>query len=87
VADIKDLFRSPKHPYSQALLNAVPRLAQEGELQSIEGSVPNLVTPPSGCRFHPRCRHAMAVCREKFPEMIEIEKNHLVACYWAASRR
>jgi peptide/nickel transport system ATP-binding protein len=87
VADIKDLFRSPKHPYSQALLNAVPRLAQEGELQSIEGSVPNLVTPPSGCRFHPRCRHAMAVCREKFPEMIEIEKNHLVACYWAASQR
>jgi peptide/nickel transport system ATP-binding protein len=87
VADIKDLFRSPKHPYTQALLNAVPRLAQEGELQSIEGSVPNLVTPPSGCRFHPRCRHALALCRGEFPEMIEIEKNHLVACYWAASKR
>lgn len=85
VADIKDLFRSPKHPYTQALLNAVPRLAREGELQSIEGSVPNLVTPPPGCRFHPRCRHAMAVCQKKFPEMIEIEKNHLVACYWATS--
>jgi peptide/nickel transport system ATP-binding protein len=87
VADVKDLFRSPKHPYTQALLNAVPRLAQEGALQSIEGSVPNLVTPPSGCRFHPRCRHAMAVCGEKFPEMIEIEKNHQVACYWAASQK
>ena len=87
VADIKDLFRSPKHPYTQALLNAVPRLAQEGALQSIEGSVPNLVTPPSGCRFHPRCSHAMDVCREKFPEMIEIGKNHLVACYWAASQK
>ena len=87
VADIKDLFRSPKHPYTQALLNAVPRLSQEGALQSIEGSVPNLVTPPPGCRFHPRCRHATAVCREKFPEMIEIGKNHLVACYWAASQK
>ena len=87
VADIKDLFRSPKHPYTQALLSAVPRLSQEGALQSIEGSVPNLVTPPPGCRFHPRCRHAMAVCREKFPEMIEIGKNHLIACYWAASQR
>jgi len=87
VADIKDLFRSPKHPYTQALLSAVPRLSQEGALQSIEGSVPNLVTPPPGCRFHPRCRQAMAVCREKFPEMVEIQKNHQVACYWAASQK
>ncbi len=87
VADIKDLFRSPRHPYTQALLSAVPRLSQEGALQSIEGSVPNLVTPPPGCRFHPRCRHAMAICREKFPKMIEVEKNHLVACYWAALKK
>jgi len=82
VADIKDIFRSPKHPYTQALLNSVPRLSQEGELQSIEGSVPNLVSPPSGCRFHPRCPHAMEVCRGVFPEMKEVAKNHLVACYW-----
>ena len=82
VADIKDLFRSPRHPYTRALLNSVPRLSQEGELQSIEGSVPNLVTPPSGCRFHPRCPHAMEVCKGKFPEMKEVGKNHLVACYW-----
>jgi peptide/nickel transport system ATP-binding protein len=46
VADIKDLFRSPRHPYTQALLNSVPRLSQEGKLQSVEGSVPNLVSPP-----------------------------------------
>ncbi len=85
VADIKDLFRSPKHPYTRALLNSVPRLSQEGALQSIEGSVPNLVTPPSGCRFHPRCPHAMEVCKRVFPEMIEVAKNHQVACYWATS--
>jgi peptide/nickel transport system ATP-binding protein len=82
VADIKDIFRSPKHPYTQALLNSVPRLSQEGELQSIEGSVPNLVSPPSGCRFHPRCPHAMEVCKGVFPEMKEVAKNHQVACYW-----
>ena len=87
VADIKDLFRSPKHPYTQALLNSVPRLSQEGELRSIEGSVPNLVSPPSGCRFHPRCPHAMEVCKGVFPEMIEVAKNHQVACYWVASKK
>ena len=87
VADIKDLFRSPKHPYTRALLNSVPRLSQEGELRSIEGSVPNLVSPPSGCRFHPRCPHAMEVCKGVFPEMIEVAKNHQVACYWAASQK
>ncbi len=84
VADIKDLFRSPRHPYTRALLNSVPRLSQEGALQSIEGSVPNLVSPPSGCRFHPRCPHAMQKCKGVFPEMIEVAKNHQVACYWVA---
>ena len=87
VADIKDLFRSPRHPYTQALLNSVPRLSQEGKLQSVEGSVPNLVSPPSGCRFHPRCPHAMEVCKGVFPEMLEVAKNHQVACYWAASQK
>ncbi|MGD2187786.1 MAG: ABC transporter ATP-binding protein, partial [Desulfobacterales bacterium] len=87
VAGIKDLFRSPKHPYTQALLNSVPRFSQEGQLQSIEGSVPNLVTPPSGCRFHPRCPHAMPVCKGVFPEMLEVAKNHQVACYWVASKK
>jgi peptide/nickel transport system ATP-binding protein len=57
----------------------------EDDLKSIDGYVPNLVTPPGGCRFHPRCAHAMAVCREAFPEMTEIGKNHLVACYWSAA--
>ena len=87
VADVKNLFQKPLHPYTRALLAAVPKFSMEDELKSIEGNVPNLVTPPSGCRFHPRCPHAMAVCREQFPEMIEMEKDHLVACYWAASQR
>ena len=87
VADVKDLFQKPLHPYTRALLAAVPKFTMEDELKSIEGNVPNLVTPPSGCRFHPRCPHAMAVCQEAFPEMSEIGPTHLVACYWAAEQK
>ena len=87
VADVNNLFQKPLHPYTRALLTAVPKFSMEEELKSIEGNVPNLVTPPSGCRFHPRCPHAMAVCRDGFPEMTEIGQRHLVACYWAASQR
>ena len=86
VADVKDLFQKPLHPYTRALLDAVPKFSMEDDLKSIDGHVPNLVMPPSGCRFHPRCSHAMVVCREAFPEMTEIGQNHLVACYWAASK-
>jgi peptide/nickel transport system ATP-binding protein len=81
VADVQELFKHPKHPYTKALLHAVPKASQEGALESIEGTVPNLVHPPPGCRFHPRCPHAMPVCQTEFPETKEIAKNHLVACY------
>lgn len=81
VADVKDLFRRSLHPYTKALLDAVPKFSMEGALRSIEGNVPNLVTPPSGCRFHPRCPSAMEICREAAPDLIEIQRNHLVACY------
>ena len=83
VAAVEELFESPLHPYTRALLDAVPKFTTQAELRSIEGNVPNLVTPPPGCRFHPRCPHAMNACRKAFPEMKEIKKDHLVACYWA----
>jgi peptide/nickel transport system ATP-binding protein len=86
VADVRVLFERPLHPYTRALLEAVPKFSVEKELKSIEGNVPNLVTPPPGCRFHPRCPHAMGICRETFPEMKEVDKDHLVACYWAESK-
>jgi peptide/nickel transport system ATP-binding protein len=81
IADVKDLFRQPKHPYTQALLHSVPRLSQEGALQSIDGNVPNLVMPPPGCRFHPRCKHAKEICRKHFPEQVEVGHSHYVSCY------
>jgi peptide/nickel transport system ATP-binding protein len=87
IADVENLFKNPQHPYTQALLEAVPKFSMAGTLKSIEGNVPNLVTPPPGCRFHPRCPHAMAVCQQTFPEMIEKEKGHMVACYWVESKR
>jgi peptide/nickel transport system ATP-binding protein len=87
VADVEELFENPLHPYTMALLEAVPRFTMEKELQSIAGNVPNLVTPPPGCRFHPRCPHAMDVCRQEFPAMKEITKDHLVACYWVEQKK
>ncbi|UCH22182.1 MAG: ABC transporter ATP-binding protein [Deltaproteobacteria bacterium] len=87
IADVENLFKNPQHPYTQALLEAVPKFSMAGTLKSIEGNVPNLVTPPPGCRFHPRCPHAMAVCQQTFPEMIEKEKGHMVACYWIESNK
>lgn len=81
VAAVKDLFRHPLHPYTRALLTAVPRISQHEPLASIEGSVPNLVSPPPGCRFHPRCPNAMPVCLKAFPKMVTEEENHTVACY------
>jgi peptide/nickel transport system ATP-binding protein len=81
VGDVRSLFENPLHPYTRALLESVPRFSTEGMLKSIEGNVPNLVEPPPGCRFHPRCPHAMDICREVFPEMVDVEKDHLVACH------
>ncbi len=81
VADVKDLFRSPRHPYTQALLNSVPRISHEGELDTIEGNVPNLVSPPTGCRFHPRCNRTVADCQKTLPELTALGEGHYVACW------
>ncbi|MEW5724812.1 MAG: ABC transporter ATP-binding protein [Thermodesulfobacteriota bacterium] len=81
VADVDRLFRRPLHPYTKALLDSVPKFSMEGTLRSIEGNVPNLVEPPPGCRFHPRCPERRAACVEKRPPLLEIEPDHFVACY------
>ena len=81
-ADLKTLFKSPKHPYTHALLAAVPKVGtKKGKLASIPGMVPSLITPPPGCKFHPRCPHAMDICRKKFPQMSEIEKGRMARCF------
>ncbi len=75
------LFEKPLHPYTGGLLQAVPRVGRTDELKAIKGTVPDLVNPPSGCRFHPRCPHVMDICKSERPPFIEIEPNHYVACY------
>jgi len=78
---VENLFENPLHPYTKALLRAIPK-KDTTRLESIEGTVPNLVDPPSGCRFHPRCPKARKKCREIKPEIKKAEKNHLVACHF-----
>lgn len=88
VATVDDLFRDPKHPYTRGLLRSVPKEDQSESLATIPGTVPNLVRPPSGCRFHPRCPRAHDVCRRAKPETVGIATEHSVAChlYSAAGR-
>ncbi len=79
---VREVFRRPLHPYAQGLLASIPRLDKPSkELSSIPGSVPNLITPPSGCRFHPRCPYAMPVCKTEAPPMTIEGPDHRVACY------
>ena len=80
-AAVKDIFAKQYHPYTEGLIASVPKRDQKGELKPIHGTVPNLVTPPTGCRFHPRCPKAMDICSQVKPETIEIAPEHFVACH------
>lgn len=82
LASNEDLFKEPLHPYTQGLLSAIPRINIDlPRLATIEGNVPNLLRPPSGCRFHPRCPYSMDICSQAKPEMIEVKPGHKVACH------
>ncbi len=70
-APISDIFKEPLHPYTQGLLNSVPRLGCRMELNPIPGNVPALLNLPKGCRFNPRCSHAFDLCREQEPQLID----------------
>lgn len=85
LADEFDLYSNPKHPYTEALLSAVPVPDPEAHRQRIvlEGDVPNPVNPPSGCAFHPRCGRATDICSQERPEWRELGTNHFAACHLA----
>ncbi len=80
------IFERPSHPYTQGLMASIPSLdsARKAPLSIIEGRVPGLHELPSGCRFHPRCGHAAALCRETDPELLQVEAGHSAACHWTA---
>jgi oligopeptide/dipeptide ABC transporter ATP-binding protein len=86
-APTHDAFYAPAHPYTVGLLKSIPSLeGKRGELPVIPGRVPDLVTPPTGCRFHPRCPFAMDICSKEKPPMATVGPDHRVACHiWNGS--
>ena len=84
-APTRKLFDNPSHPYTKALLSAIPSLDPDdsGKAQKLEGEIPSPVNPPPGCRFHTRCHLAEARCRTEIPEWRELSDGHSVACHFA----
>ncbi|MFN5667940.1 ABC transporter ATP-binding protein [Bradyrhizobium sp.] len=84
-APVEELFGDPRHPYTQGLIRSIPRIDLDAEhktrLEAIGGSVPILLNPPPGCRFAPRCKHAMSICTEQEPRLREIAPGHRMACH------
>ena len=81
-ASVIDIFTNPNHPYTKGLLDSIPKIEEHKKfLYDIPGVVPDPRHFPKGCKFHPRCPHAMDICKEKQPEFKEINKNHKSACW------
>ena len=80
VGEVDQIINNPQHPYTKGLINAIPS-DRRNELVEIRGSVPDLVNPPSGCRFHPRCDYVRDLCKNEKPKVLQIEKDHIVACF------
>lgn len=83
LSDSDRIFKNPLHPYTKALLQAIPRtdVDKGQELQTIDGDIPSAVRPPKGCRFHTRCKYCMDICKQFEPELKEVEEGHFVACH------
>jgi len=85
LAPTKELFYAPKHPYTEALMSAIPEVDPDQEMVPVhlEGEIPSPVNPPSGCRFHTRCPYVQDICKTEIPKWQEIEKGRFVACHFA----
>jgi len=82
IGKAEEIYKSPSHPYTQLLLQSIPDIRKRNSgLKSIPGFPPDLINPPSGCRFHPRCPFAMEICKVQEPEMTRVSPTHYVACH------
>jgi oligopeptide/dipeptide ABC transporter ATP-binding protein len=81
VGPLESLVRTPRHPYTSALLRSRPHVGMTGDIPTIPGSVADLIRPPSGCRFHPRCPNRVAVCAERQPELTSMGPTQRAACH------
>jgi peptide/nickel transport system ATP-binding protein len=81
--DVISIFKQPLHPYTQGLIGAFPNIneKQRIKMKSIPGTPPDLLHPPTGCRFHPRCQFAMDICKKEDPELVSVGKLHSVSCH------
>jgi peptide/nickel transport system ATP-binding protein/oligopeptide transport system ATP-binding protein len=89
IASVAELLNNPifQHPYTSSLIKCLPDITRERErLESIPGTVPSLIDPPSGCLFHPRCAKAMAICRQKEPPPVSVTRGHTVFCHLYSKR-
>ena len=88
LAGSQEIFDHPLHPYTEALMNAIPTtdVVNGKEMQILEGDIPSPVNPPSGCKFHTRCKYCTEICKHQIPEWVEAAPNHFVACHhWLGS--
>ena len=83
LADSQEIFDHPLHPYTEALMNAIPTtdVVNGKEMQILEGDIPSPVNPPNGCKFHTRCKYCTEICKHQIPEWTEAAPNHFVACH------
>lgn len=83
LGNVEDIYNNNMHPYTNKLLSSFPNIHKEKKIpEPIDGIPPDLINPPSGCRFHPRCLYAENICKEKEPEMIKINENHDYSCHF-----
>lgn len=75
------IFRRPLHPYTKHLISSLPVIGDKSGKSSLDGAPPSLANPPEGCRFHPRCKQALDICRKEVPAMRVFEEGHRAACH------
>ena len=83
IAPSDDIFAHPLHPYTEALLNAIPTTDEDANKnpEILQGDIPSPVNPPKGCKFHTRCKYCTEICTQVQPEFEEVRPNHFVACH------